>query len=363
MRARRATVRDGGCERCVAARGRGRRRVRRADARRARSTSTPAATSLLDWSPRLDGIGGAGVRLGVGPAGARPASGSASGAALVADGAGATCRRARRAETWAARRTPARLHLAPRLSLALEARRTPDSPTRGTAGCSATSARPPSRRGLGGSVMRGPWPRGATGDARRRRGTTMDRSSCRGDEAVAAAALDAGVHLGTGYPGTPSTEILETFTAPRRARPVGAQREGGARGRPRRGLRRRAGARHDEARRRERRGRPALHGRLHRRHRRARPRLRRRSRAWPRRRTSRTTGTTRWRPALPMLEPSDSQEAYDLALARLRALRALADPGHPPDDDPRLPRKSIVRPARRGRRRRRPRSCATSSAG
>ena len=32
-----------------------------------------------------------------------------------------------------------------------------------------------------------------------------------GDEAVAAAALDAGVSLGTGYPGTPSTEILETF--------------------------------------------------------------------------------------------------------------------------------------------------------
>jgi len=32
-----------------------------------------------------------------------------------------------------------------------------------------------------------------------------------GDEAVALAALDAGVALGTGYPGTPSTEILETF--------------------------------------------------------------------------------------------------------------------------------------------------------
>jgi indolepyruvate ferredoxin oxidoreductase alpha subunit len=34
-----------------------------------------------------------------------------------------------------------------------------------------------------------------------------------GDEAVALAALDAGVKLGTGYPGTPSTEILETFAA------------------------------------------------------------------------------------------------------------------------------------------------------
>ena len=32
-----------------------------------------------------------------------------------------------------------------------------------------------------------------------------------GDEAVALAALDAGVTLGTGYPGTPSTEILENF--------------------------------------------------------------------------------------------------------------------------------------------------------
>ena len=34
-----------------------------------------------------------------------------------------------------------------------------------------------------------------------------------GNEAVAYAALDSGVHLGAGYPGTPSTEILETFSA------------------------------------------------------------------------------------------------------------------------------------------------------
>jgi len=33
-----------------------------------------------------------------------------------------------------------------------------------------------------------------------------------GDEAVALAARDAGVALGTGYPGTPSTEILEAFS-------------------------------------------------------------------------------------------------------------------------------------------------------
>src|SRR5512147_2716566 len=34
-----------------------------------------------------------------------------------------------------------------------------------------------------------------------------------GDAAVALAALDAGFHLGSGYPGTPSTEILEAFEA------------------------------------------------------------------------------------------------------------------------------------------------------
>jgi indolepyruvate ferredoxin oxidoreductase alpha subunit len=41
----------------------------------------------------------------------------------------------------------------------------------------------------------------------------MERRLLSGDEAVAAAARDAGVHLGTGYPGTPSTEILEAFDA------------------------------------------------------------------------------------------------------------------------------------------------------
>jgi indolepyruvate ferredoxin oxidoreductase, alpha subunit len=42
---------------------------------------------------------------------------------------------------------------------------------------------------------------------------TMERRLLSGDEAVAAAAHDGGVHLGTGYPGTPSTEILEAFAA------------------------------------------------------------------------------------------------------------------------------------------------------
>ena len=40
-----------------------------------------------------------------------------------------------------------------------------------------------------------------------------DRLLLSGDEAVALAARRAGVALGTGYPGTPSTEILEAFSA------------------------------------------------------------------------------------------------------------------------------------------------------
>ncbi len=38
-----------------------------------------------------------------------------------------------------------------------------------------------------------------------------ERMLLSGDEAVALAAFNAGVHLGTGYPGTPSTEILEAL--------------------------------------------------------------------------------------------------------------------------------------------------------
>ncbi len=40
-----------------------------------------------------------------------------------------------------------------------------------------------------------------------------DKTLLSGDEAVALAARNAGVVLGTGYPGTPSTEILERFSA------------------------------------------------------------------------------------------------------------------------------------------------------
>jgi len=43
--------------------------------------------------------------------------------------------------------------------------------------------------------------------------TQGELSLLSGDEAVALASLDAAVALGTGYPGTPSTEILETFAA------------------------------------------------------------------------------------------------------------------------------------------------------
>ena len=41
----------------------------------------------------------------------------------------------------------------------------------------------------------------------------MEKTLLSGDEAVALAAKDAGVALGTGYPGTPSTEILEALDA------------------------------------------------------------------------------------------------------------------------------------------------------
>ena len=40
----------------------------------------------------------------------------------------------------------------------------------------------------------------------------LERLLLSGDAAVARAALDCGVHLGVGYPGTPSTEILEDFS-------------------------------------------------------------------------------------------------------------------------------------------------------
>jgi indolepyruvate ferredoxin oxidoreductase alpha subunit len=41
----------------------------------------------------------------------------------------------------------------------------------------------------------------------------MKKLLASGNEAIAFAALDGGVHLGVGYPGTPSSEILENFSA------------------------------------------------------------------------------------------------------------------------------------------------------
>ena len=43
--------------------------------------------------------------------------------------------------------------------------------------------------------------------------SSSDRRLLSGNEAVALAARAAGVALGAGYPGTPSTEILEAFDA------------------------------------------------------------------------------------------------------------------------------------------------------
>ena len=39
-----------------------------------------------------------------------------------------------------------------------------------------------------------------------------DRMLVSGNEAVAMAAFDCGVNLGAGYPGTPSSEILDEFS-------------------------------------------------------------------------------------------------------------------------------------------------------
>ena len=40
----------------------------------------------------------------------------------------------------------------------------------------------------------------------------MDKLLLSGNEAIALGAFEAGVKVGTGYPGTPSTEILENLT-------------------------------------------------------------------------------------------------------------------------------------------------------
>jgi len=62
------------------------------------------------------------------------------------------------------------------------------------------------RAGMIRAGVQAPFPRD---NPNQRTKTRMDRKLLSGDEAVALAALHAGVVLGTGYPGTPSTEILE----------------------------------------------------------------------------------------------------------------------------------------------------------
>jgi len=53
--------------------------------------------------------------------------------------------------------------------------------------------------------------------------SSVKRQLLSGNEAIALAARDAGVALGAGYPGTPSTEILERFARAGRTWPVVAQ--------------------------------------------------------------------------------------------------------------------------------------------
>ena len=85
-----------------------------------------------------------------------------------------------------------------------------------------------------------------------------------GNEAVALGAYMANVTVATGYPGTPSTEILERFARyPGRLRRVVAQREGGAGGGRRRVTGRRACHGDHEARGPQRGRRPLLRRRLH----------------------------------------------------------------------------------------------------
>ena len=176
-----------------------------------------------------------------------------------------------------------------------------------------------------------------------------DRQLLSGDEAIALAARDAGVALGTGYPGTPSTEILEAF----------AELGGRAQWSPNEkvALEVAIGAAFAGAR--------ALCTMKH---------VGLNVAADPLF-TAAYTGVTgalvvvsaddpgmassqneqdnrRYAVAagVPMLEPSDSQEAYDFTLPRHRDLRALEDPGAAPDDHARLPlqdRRAAAQPAAR----------------
>ena len=163
-----------------------------------------------------------------------------------------------------------------------------------------------------------------------------------GDEAVALAAWHAGVALGTGYPGTPSTEILETFLGAGRPRPmvpnekVALEVAIGAAfgGRQRHG--------HDEACRPERRRRSPLHRRLHRSGRRAGDRLGRRSGHGTPARTNRTTAATPSPPACPCSNrPTPRRLTISPSLA-IRDFRALELARSASRHHPRLPHSKTV---------------------
>ena len=192
-----------------------------------------------------------------------------------------------------------------------------------------------------------------------------ERRLLSGDEAVALAARDAGVAPRHRLPRHALHRDPRGLRRPRRPGPVGAQREGGARGRARRRLRRRPRARHHEARRPQRRRRPALHRRLHRRHRRPGGRLRRRPGHGLQPERAGQPPLRRRRRRCPCSSRPTPQEAYDFLLARHRALRALADPGAPPHDHAGLPLEDAGRLARRPAPapRRARASSATSRAG
>ena len=184
-----------------------------------------------------------------------------------------------------------------------------------------------------------------------------------GNEAVALAALHAGVAPGHGLPRHAVDRDPRGLRRAGRPGPVGAQREGRARGRHRRRLRRRARPGDDEARRAERGRRSAVHGGVHGRERRPGHRVGRRSRH----------GLAPERAGQPPLRRgrrrADARAggfAGGLRLhpARLRALRALAHPGAAAHDHARLPLDDGARNARlsRAARARRWRSSATSPA-
>ena len=185
----------------------------------------------------------------------------------------------------------------------------------------------------------------------------MQRKLLSGNEAVAQAAYDAAVGLGTGYPGTPSTEILENFAA------LG----GRAQWAPNEKVALEVGlgasfaaaphARDDEARRRERGGRPAVHRGVHRRHGGAGggaaddPGMASSQNEQDNRRYAVAAGSPCWSPPIRRRRTtSPSRPSRSPSAGRCRCML--------PDDHPRLPLQDACQPARRPRR---PRPAPTSS--